>query len=264
MMNETVFLGGCPVIRPEGIYIDGRRVIRIGMAGVGLGDVGDLFAYRQMWDPFIGAHLNLWRSMNEVLENNAVAKECPSGIFDASKISNPSLQSFCAALALTRIYTSATHPLGILTQWNAWKDKSSADVVAGASSMLESQQNVVLRVGNTYKDELSKIAKTWNVDLKLPNVPPFSLQQDLQARISGAYVTVKGIIQIVGYGAGEVLMMATDTAQATAQGLKETAQDIPRTTRWVAVAAIVTAVVVGGVLITYYVPRQPRALPEHT
>ena len=25
--NETVFLGGCPVVRPEGIYVGGRRVI---------------------------------------------------------------------------------------------------------------------------------------------------------------------------------------------------------------------------------------------
>jgi len=251
-MNEMIFLGGCPVIKPEGIYLDGRRVIRFGLQGFGLGDVGDLLAYRQMWEPFVGTHLNLWRNMNEVLENNAIAKECTPDV----PSSNPSLQSFCAALTLTRIYTSATHPLGILTQWNAWKDKSSADIVAGASSMLESQQNVVLRVGNTYKDELVKIAKTWNVDLKLPDVPPFSLQQEIQARIAGAYVTAKGVVQIIGYGAGEVLLMATDTAQATAQGLKETAQDIPKTTRWVAIAAGITAVVVGGVLIAYYVPRQ--------
>ncbi len=269
MIGETVFLGACPVIRPEGIYLNGRRVIRIGLHGVGLGDVGDLLAYRQMWEPFVSAHLNMWRAMNEVLENNEAAKGCPAG-FDASKVpsTNPSLQSFCASLTLSRIYTSATHPLGILTQWNAWKDKSSADIVAGAASMLESQQNVVLRVGNTYKDELVKIAKNWNVDIKLPDVPLFSLQQELQARIAGAYVTAKGVVQIIGYGAGEALMMASDTAQATAQGLKETAAEIPKTTRWVAIAAAVTAVVVGGVLIVYYVPRSsqraalPRAAPS--
>jgi hypothetical protein len=225
------------------------------MAGVGLGDVGDLLAYRQMWEPFIGTHLTLWRNMNDVLENNAVAKECPPGVFDVSKISNTSLQAFCASLALTRIYTSDTHPLGILPQWNAWKDKSSADITAGASSMLESQQNVVLRVGNTYKNELVKIAKNWNVDLKLPDVPSFDLQQEIRARIAGAYVTAKGFIQIIGYGAGEALMMATDTAQATAQGLKESAQELPRTTRWVAVAATIAAVVVGGGLIVYYLPK---------
>jgi hypothetical protein len=36
-MNETVFLGGCPVIRPEGIYLNGHRVIRLGLQGVGVG-----------------------------------------------------------------------------------------------------------------------------------------------------------------------------------------------------------------------------------
>lgn len=34
MTNETVFLGACPVIRPEGIYLNGRRVIRLGLAAV--------------------------------------------------------------------------------------------------------------------------------------------------------------------------------------------------------------------------------------
>lgn len=39
LMNENVFLGECPVIRPEGIYFGGRRVIRLGMDGVGVGAI---------------------------------------------------------------------------------------------------------------------------------------------------------------------------------------------------------------------------------
>jgi hypothetical protein len=39
VFNETVFLGGCPVIRPEGIYLDGHRVIRLGMGDVGVGAI---------------------------------------------------------------------------------------------------------------------------------------------------------------------------------------------------------------------------------
>jgi hypothetical protein len=34
MMSETVFLGECPVIKPEGIYFGGRRVIRLGLSAV--------------------------------------------------------------------------------------------------------------------------------------------------------------------------------------------------------------------------------------
>lgn len=39
MMNETLSfgVGACPVIRPEGIYLNGVRVIRLGMAD---GDIG--------------------------------------------------------------------------------------------------------------------------------------------------------------------------------------------------------------------------------
>lgn len=36
MIGETVFLGGCPVIRPEGIYVEGHRVVSLGGFG-GLG-----------------------------------------------------------------------------------------------------------------------------------------------------------------------------------------------------------------------------------
>jgi hypothetical protein len=39
MINETLFLGECPIIRPEGIYYGGRKVIALdpGLQGVGVG-----------------------------------------------------------------------------------------------------------------------------------------------------------------------------------------------------------------------------------
>lgn len=260
-MNEVVFLGGCPVVKPEGIYVNGRRVIRLGLEGT-LGDVGDLLAYRQEWEPFISAHLSMWRSMNEVLENNAVAKECPAGIFDASQIpniqNNPSLGSFCSALSLTRRRISDTDKGGgILPAWNAWKDKSSAEVLAGASTMLKDHQDVVMRVGGPYKSELANIASVWNIPLQFPDLPSFSTQQAIRARIEGAYISTKGVIQLLGYSAGELLSEARDLADATAKGLTDTAKELPNTFRNVAIAVAVTAVVVGGVLIVFYKPRGP-------
>jgi len=35
MIGETAFLGGCPVIRPEGIYVEGRRVIALNPGNLG-------------------------------------------------------------------------------------------------------------------------------------------------------------------------------------------------------------------------------------
>lgn len=263
-MNETIFLGGCPVVRPEGIYLNGRRVIRLGLEGVGLGDAGDLLAYRQMWEPFIAAHLALWRDLNELLENNPTAQKCPPGIFTAAQVKDDPT-GFCATLALTRIRVSASDPGGILTQWNSWKDKSSADIVAGASSMLESQQNTVMRVGNLYTRELLDLYKSWGLNIQLPNVPSFSLQQEVRARIEGAYITTKGVIQLVGYSAGALLGEARDMADAAAKGLTDAAHDIPKTAHWVAVAAAVTAVIVGGGLIIYYMPRKstPKSTPAY-
>ena len=265
MMNETVFLGECPIIRPEGIYYGGRRVIALdpslssGLSGFGLGDIGDLLAYRQEWEPFIAAHLALWRELNERFENSPDVTRCPAGIFKNSEIQNlePTWRSFCASLALTRTYTSNTHPLGILTQWNAWKDKSSAEILASAPTMLKWYQDVVTRVAGPYKNDLMEIAKVWGFDIKLPDLPPFGVQQDIIARIQGAYTTTKGILQIIGYGAGETIKLVSDTSQAVSEGLSDTARSLPRTLPWIGAAAAVAVVVVGGALIVHYIPKQP-------
>jgi hypothetical protein len=57
MINETVFLGGCPVIRPEGIYLDGHRVISLdpSLSEIGVGDIG-----------CSGIDLDEWKNKNRV------------------------------------------------------------------------------------------------------------------------------------------------------------------------------------------------------
>jgi len=253
-MNEMIFLGACPIIRPEGIYYEGRKVISLG-----LGDVGDLLAYRQEWEPFIAAHLDLWRYVNGLLEGIPSAQTCPPGISDPLQAVN--ISEFCLFLDLTRIRISDTNPGGILQQWNAWSGKSSADMVAGASDMLKWYQSVVTQVAGPYKDELVRIANAYNITLRLPDVPDFSAQQELIARIEGAYVTTKGVLQILGYGAGEVLEGAANVTQATAQGLSETAKGIKGVVTsawtWIGVAAVLA--IVGGALVVYYVPRRRPA-----
>lgn len=267
LLNETAFLGGCPVITRDGIYVEGQRVIRLGLEGlsprarrVGVGDVGDLLAYRQEWEPYIAAHLGLWRYLNGLLESVPDVQKCPSGIFDPSAIKtlDATSQAFCASLDLTRIRISDSNAGGILQQWNAWKDKSSADMVAGADSMLKWLQDTVMRVGGTYKDELLQIARLWNVTVQLPEVPTFTKQQEIIARIEGAYVTTKGVLQLLGYGLGETLDAATDQAQAVAKGLSETAKGVSKAITspwtWIGVSAVVA--LVGAGLIVYYVPRR--------
>lgn len=263
MFNETVFLGDCPVIRPEGIYIDGQRVIRLGMGDVGVGDVGDLLVYRQTWEPFVAAHLELWRALNEILENAPEAQKCPAGVSAASKIQSlpPATRAFCTAISLTRARISNTDPGGILTQWNAWKDKSSADMLAGAGSMLEWLQSTILRVGGSYKNELVDIAKFYDVPVRLPNVPSFSRQQEIIARIEGAYITTKGVLQIVGYNTLQTLQSVGNVAQAVGEGLRDTAHALPKAIPTIGVVAAIAVAVVGGGLLIYYVPRRPNLAP---
>ena len=263
MMNETVFLGGCPVIRPEGIYLNGQRVIRLG-----LGDVGDLFAYRKEWEPFIAAHLALWRDMNNRFENSPDVTRCPPGIFTNAQITttDPVWRSWCASLALTRMMTSTTDPNGILPRWNAWANKTSAQIFSGAPDMLKWLQDVVVQVGGPDKDKLLEIGKAWEIEIKLPDLPTFSTQQEIIAETEGAFTATKGILQLLGYGVSDTLQGAASVAQAAAQGLKDTAKALPDTARWIGIAAVVAAVVVGGALVVYYIPRRsPSAkLPEAT
>lgn len=283
-MTESVFLGerlsapghgtavevgtaGCPDIRKDGIYLDGQRVIRLGLQDeVGLGvDVGDLLAYRQMWEPFIAAHLNLWRSLNELLEATPGAKKCPEGIFKLEDLSKGGLSEkervYCHSLWVSRIYTSDTHGLGIQPQWNEWAGKSSSEMMNGAESMLKWHQSVVMDVGGPYKDELLKIANYWGLAIELPPVPEFSKQQELRARIEAAYISTKGVLQIIGYGLGETLKMAGSAGEAIAEGVEETAKKlpeaVPKTSTWIGVAGVFALAGMG--LIIFYVPRRRRA-----
>lgn len=223
----------------------------------------DLLAYRQQWEPFIKAHLDLWRYLNGIFEAVPAAQQCPQGVFTAAAVSklDPATQQFCASLALTRIRTSATDPGGILPQWNAWAGKSSAEILAGASSMLKWHQDVVLEVGGAYKDDLVKIAKLWNLGpLDLPAVPSFSAQQSVIANLEGAGLAAQGLLQIIGYGAGQVLVGAADTASAVAKGMRDTAKALPGVfgSPWTWIGMVGVVVVVGGALVVHYLPA-----PEH-
>jgi hypothetical protein len=228
----------------------------------------DLLAYRQQWEPFIGAHLNLWRYLNGIFEAVPAAQRCPK-VYTAAAVQSldAATQQFCATLALTRIRTSATDPEGILPQWNAWANKSSAEILAGASSMLGWHQAVVLRVGGEYKDDLVKIAKLWNITgLELPPVPEFSAQQSVIARIEGAGLAAQGLLQIIGYGTGQALVGAADTAQAVAKGLRDTAKALPGVfgSPWTWIGIVGVVAVVGGALVVHYLPApEPKREREY-
>jgi hypothetical protein len=254
-MNELVHFGGRPIMY-------GR------LTGVGaITGIGDLLAYRREWEPFILAHLALWRKVNSLFEDIPAAQSCPPGIArspDALNKLSPSMQSLCYDIMTTRWAVSDTDPAGILPMWNAWAGKSDADILTGAESMLKWLQQVVTNVGGPYKDRLLDIAKRWNIPIDLPPVPSLSLQQQVIAQIEGAWISLKGVLQIVGYAAGEVLETAGTITQALAKGLTEAAKTLPKVIEnlgspwvWIGAAAVVAAV--GAGLVIYYVPRQRAA-----
>ena len=160
----------------ELVFYGGRRV-------VGFGDVwpSDLLAYRQEWEPFIAAHVAIWRRLNAIFEGTAAAQQCPAGILDQTTLNArvpPAMQGFCWSLMLTRMRVDQTNPTyGIPAQWNYWAGKSSSDIVAAAATMLKQQQDVVARVAGPYKDELVQLAKHWDQPVEQPDVPSIDTQQ---------------------------------------------------------------------------------------
>ena len=243
----------------EQLCLGGRPVVGFG------DDVGpvDLFSYRRMWEPFIAAHLNLWRMLNENMEDMVGSQQqCPSGIFTPDKIANLDtiLRAHCAALDLTRIRISDTDPNGILTQWNLWQGSSSSQILNAADVMLKQQQGVVMNVAGQYKDELLAIAKQLGIAIQLPPTPALSTQQSVIAQLEGAYTSVKGILQIGGYAAGSTLMWAGDQTKAVTEGLTDTVKGAGEAAKssWTWIGIGVGIAIVGAGVLIYYVPRAPR------
>lgn len=241
-MNETICRNGAATL------------------GFALREAGptDLFMYRRMWEPFIAEHLALWRALNDNLESSADTQKCPPGVFTLDQIAglDAAQRAHCAALGVTRARTGTT-PDGILPQWNLWSGKSSAEILAAAGEMLKQQQDVVSRVGGPYKDELLKVAKYLGITIQLPPVPALSTQQSVISQIEGAYTSVKGVLQIAGYGTGSALVWTGNQSKALTEGLtdtvKGTAEAVRSSWTWIGVAAVLA--IVGGALVVYYVPR---------
>jgi hypothetical protein len=252
-MNEVVFRGG--------------RAVMYGRLGVGdFGDVwpSDLLAFRREWEPFVAAHIALWRYLNSLFESTPAGQKCPAGV-DQSTLDtlDPNTKAFCSSLMLTRLRggdNSQTKPPSISAMWDAWKDKSASDLLMGAATMLGQQQDVVKTVAGQYKDELLEIAKFWKIDVKLPDVPTIDTQQQIIAKIEGTYLAAKGILQLAGYATGTTLQWTATQTAALTEGLTDTVKALPKAISspwlWVGVTAVIVAI--GAGMVVYYVPRPAR------
>jgi hypothetical protein len=252
-MNEVVFRGG--------------RAVMYGRLGVGdFGDVwpSDLLAFRREWEPFVAAHIALWRYLNSLFESTPAGQKCPAGV-DQSTLDalDPNTKAFCSSLMLTRLRggdNSQTKPPSISAMWDAWKDKSASDLLVGAATMLGQQQDVVKTVAGQYKDELLEIAKFWKIDVKLPDVPTIDTQQQIIAKIEGTYLAAKGILQLAGYATGTTLQWTATQTAALTEGLTDTVKALPKAISspwlWVGVTAVIVAI--GAGMVVYYVPRPAR------
>ena len=273
MISEAVQIGGRAVrgfalVDPPDVLpppFGGRRMYRESFGTSDTGDAwpGDLLAYRQMWEPFIRAHVAIWRYMNSLFEATPAAKNCPAGNFTDAELQglDPTMRGFCTSLLRTRVLGGSSTDAGsISAQWDAFAGKSNADIVAGAPSMLKWLQDVVKLVSGTYKDELLDIARFWKIDVKLPDAPPIDAQQQIIAKIEGAYVAAKGILELAGYATGTTLRWTATQAAALTEGLTNTVKALPQAINnpWLWVGVVAVAITIGTGLVIYYVPKPAR------
>ena len=250
----------------ELVFRNGRAVM-YGSFGVGDASVwpSDLLAYRQMWEPFIRAHIELWRYFQSLFEATPAGKTCPAGVDQSSLNSlDPNMRAFCSSLLLARLRggdNTQTKPPSISAMWDAWRDKSASDILLGASTMLGQQQDVVRTVAGQYKDELLEIAKFWKIDVKLPDVPTFSTQQRSSRDRGSVHRLRKGFSSWPATRRGTTLQWTATQAAALTEGLTDTVKALPKAISspwlWVGVTAVV--VMIGAGMVIYYVPKPVRA-----
>ncbi len=257
----------------EAIYRGGQLVRGFGLSETSLDEFGlgqfstwppQLLAYRKRWEPFIAAHLAIWRALNAAFEGSQDSANCPPPAL--SEISKRPLD-FCHALNLTRMRLADDPAIGIVAQWNAFHDQPASYVVQNAATILKYYQDVVVRVGGPYKDELVEIGEQFGIAVTLPPVPDFTLQELTIAQIQGAGYVVAGVLEIVGYklvaGHKAIIKTAINANKAIAAGLQKAAQEIVAgywsTQKVIGVTAVIAVAVVGAGLLVYYVPKRKES-----
>lgn len=271
MMNETIFLGGCPIIRPEGIYYDGRRVIRLG-----LGDVG-----------CSGINLDDWKTRNRV---KLYPGQRIRWIFARSTDDKASLDdiraqaegSFGTASVFQKWFDPVALLPGDLTETEAGKiDNLKVLGIGTREAMIAAGQAAGLVIAQKAEDMpgpiLVRLPKVYVlvefIYRGTQNSMPWPVYDD--AVIARKWCPTEaqwGLSIAFGQGKDAAVvpkettlsnpstytpLPSSETIAKTADELSDAAKALPKAINWALVAGAVAVAVVGGALIIYYVPRRP-------
>jgi hypothetical protein len=147
--------------------------------------VGDVLAYRRMWDPYVLSVARALLAAGDAWEHRSPGIN--ENILSPAAAGNP--KTFDRIAAAYRQYAQ-----DLMSSWNAHAGLPSQDIFLQSSAILADEQAVVDRIGSFYLPQLRRDAP----GLSLPDPPSFDLQRSVVAELEGAGIAAKGILHIVG------------------------------------------------------------------
>jgi len=287
MMNETISLGGasvvgfgeCPVIQPDGIYYEGRRVIRLGMGGVGVGDVG-----------CVGIDLDAWKAANRVklYPGQRIRWIFAKATDDKASLDDTVAQaegSFGTASVFQKWFDPVALLPGDLTETEAGKiDNLKVLGIGTREAMIAAGQSSGLIIAQKAEDIPGPISvRTPKIYVLVEFVyrgtqssMPWPVYDDATfARKWCPKEALWGLSVAFSQGADAAIVPkettlsnpSTYTPLPSSEKIAETAADLMKKAGEAVGGAIpwiaITGVLVGGALLVYYLPkRSAPALPE--
>ena len=289
MMNEKISRGGrqavgfgeCPVVRPEGIYYQGRRVIRLGVGDIGCS----------------GVNLDEWKSQNRV---KLYPGQRIRWIFARSTDDKASLDDIRAqaegSLGTASVFQKWFDPVallpGDLTETEAGKIDNLRVLGTGTrEAMIAAGQAAGLTISQRAEDipgpifvRLPKIYVLVEFVYRgTQNSMPWPVYDD--AVIARKWCPTEaqwGLSIAFGQGSDAAKvpketslsnpstytpLPSSETIAKTADELAKKAADlageIPKALNWALIAGVTVAVVAVGGAIIYYAPRRSTPTPTH-
>lgn len=278
MLNETIFLGGCPVIRPEGIYLDGRRVIRLGLNDVGVGDI-----------TCPNVDVDQWKQTHRV---RLYPEQRMRWLFAVTSTGQ-------TANALRAMFETTIFPYNpVFLRWFSWVALNPGDSF-GTSGKID---NVKMLAYGT-KDEMIAVAAKAGLGIaqraedmlplhvKDPKVyvlvefdyrsietsMPWPVFNDSTLKSKWCPIDADVALSIAFTQSADARSIPKETSlnnpstylpipssetieKAAADAAKAAAEAAGRAAPW----GIIAAVVVGGALLVYYLPRKQQQEPRYT
>jgi hypothetical protein len=267
MINETVFLGGCPVIRPgDGIYYEGRRVIRLGLAATPA----------VTWVSWYNSHADEQGSFDDAataLDDPSTTPDQKQNYIDAfggSDDQKSALENYVATGGRSKLFAAPAknygpNPIAVV------KASGPIEAAPGGSVLHPGTYTYsdVPRGEDGFEDWVQSNAKT---------VKRTVAQTSAAALPGGAEYYTDNVLVVYQdtlwpsslLGLPTWLPPGTDPikywGKVTPPARPDWPSLPPNTIPWIGAAVAATVVVVGGALIVYYLPRHspppaPSRLP---